>query len=158
MRAVAGFLAGFLFGIGLTVSHMISPAKVLDFLDFAGSVRGTWDPSLALVMAGALLVSAVGYRLVFRYRAKPLLVPSFAVPTRKDIDLRLVAGSALFGLGWGMAGMCPGPALSALATGSGKVFLFVAAMLAGMAAHRLVFARVTAVDPTQSPPGTRTVA
>lgn len=141
MRTLIAFLAGLLFGAGLTVSRMINPAKILDFLDVAGIARGAWDPSLALVMGAALFVTTIGYRLTL-LRNSPLLAPTFALPTRKDIDLRLIVGSALFGLGWGMVGFCPGPALAALATGAGKAFLFVAAMLLGMGVHRLLFERV----------------
>jgi hypothetical protein len=149
MQTLLAFLAGLLFGAGLTVSQMIAPPKILDFLDFAGIARGTWDPSLALVMAGALLVTYVGYRLTL-LRNSPLLAPSFALPTRKDIDFRLIAGSALFGLGWGMVGFCPGPALAALATGTGKAFLFVAAMLSGMSLHRFIFERAASTRSRQS--------
>jgi hypothetical protein len=139
MATIFALLAGVLFGAGLTVSHMIDPPKVLGFLDVAGIAGGTWDPSLALVMAAALVITAVGYRLTLRRRS-PLFAPSFSLPTRKDFDLRLIAGSAVFGLGWGMVGFCPGPALAAIATGSGKALMFVAAMFVGMGVHRLLFA------------------
>jgi uncharacterized membrane protein YedE/YeeE len=139
-RFLIAFLAGLGFGIGLTVSQMIDPPKILNFLDFAGIADGTWDPSLALVMAGALVVTAIGYRLAFR-RPAPLLAPGFVLPARRNIDVTLGIGAALFGIGWGLVGYCPGPAIAALATGSGRVFLFVAAMLAGMLLHRFVVAR-----------------
>lgn len=134
---VMPLIAGLLFGAGLTLSQMINPAKVLGFLDFGGIANGTWDPSLAFVMAGALAVTALGYRLAFR-RATPLAAPKFQLPTRKDIDARLVAGAAIFGVGWGLAGYCPGPALASLAFGRTEVFVFVAAMLAGMGLFRLM--------------------
>jgi uncharacterized membrane protein YedE/YeeE len=134
---VMPLIAGLLFGAGLTLSQMINPAKVLGFLDFGGIANGTWDPSLAFVMAGALAVTALGYRLAFR-RAAPLAAPKFQLPTRKDIDTRLVAGAAIFGVGWGLAGYCPGPALASLAFGRTEVFVFVAAMLAGMGLFRLM--------------------
>jgi len=130
---IASLLVGILFGIGLTLSQMIDPMKVLGFLDFAGD----WDPTLAFVMGGALLVAVPGFALVRRLRG-PLLGGAFQLPSRKDLDLRLLVGAAIFGLGWGLAGFCPGPALSALSTGSGQVLIFVAAMLAGMLAERLL--------------------
>ena len=132
MRAVlASFVAGTLFGLGLTVSRMIDPAKVLGFLD----VTGDWDPSLGLVMAGALAVMAIAYRVVSS-RAAPLLADSFSIPTRRDIDARIVSGAVIFGIGWGLVGFCPGPAISGLALGRYEVFVFVPAMLAGMAVQR----------------------
>jgi len=132
MRTVlASFVAGTLFGLGLTVSRMIDPAKVLGFLD----VTGDWDPSLALVMVGALTVMTIAYRLVAR-RAAPLLADSFKIPTRQDIDGRIVSGAVLFGVGWGLVGLCPGPAISGLALGRYEVALFVPAMLVGMAVQR----------------------
>lgn len=128
MGAVIGsLLAGILFGAGLTLSRMIDPAKVVGFLD----VFGAWDPTLAFVMAGALAVAAPGYALVRRRRG-PLFAAAFQIPTRRDIEPRLLAGAGLFGLGWGLAGFCPGPALAALATGLAPVGLFVLAMIGGM--------------------------
>ena len=126
------FLAGLLFGIGLVVSQMVDPAKVLGFLDVAGA----WDPSLALVMAGALAVTALGYRLATWY-GRPLAAERFQFPTRIDIDRPLVIGAVLFGLGWGTAGYCPGPAIASLAFGRIEIVIFVMAMLAGMAAYRV---------------------
>lgn len=124
---VAAIAAGALFGAGLVVSGMTMPAKVIGFLDFAGA----WDPTLMFVMGGAIAVHAVAYRLV-RRRASPLLGGAFHVPTRKDIDVRLVAGAAIFGVGWGLAGYCPGPAVASIVTGRLAPIAFVAAMLAGM--------------------------
>ncbi len=132
-RILSGLAAGLLFGAGLAISGMIDPEKVLGFLDVAGA----WDPSLAFVMAGGLAVTFVGYRVVLR-RPAPLLEPRFQIPTRRDIDGRLVGGAALFGLGWGLVGLCPGPALSAIGLGGPSVWLFVAAMLAGMLGFRVV--------------------
>ncbi|MEW5420664.1 DUF6691 family protein [Amorphus sp. 3PC139-8] len=139
MRLVLVYLAGLVFGIGISISGMANPAKVLNFFD----VAGTWDPSLIFVMGGALVVTAIGYRLVFTRRA-PIFAPNFSLPYTKLIDARLIAGSAVFGIGWGIAGFCPGGALPALGTANPLVFVFVAALLAGMAiAHVLV--RVTTV-------------
>ena len=131
LRALGALLAGTLFGLGLTVSQMINPAKVLAFLDIAGA----WDPSLALVMAGALGVAALGYRLALK-RPAPLLAECFDLPTLRDIDRRLLAGAALFGIGWGLVGFCPGPAIASLAFGVKESVIFVGAMFAGMALFR----------------------
>ncbi|HEY8068126.1 MAG TPA: DUF6691 family protein [Burkholderiales bacterium] len=125
--------AGFLFGIGLWVSGMANPRKVLGFLD----ITGDWDASLMLVMAGAVAVTALAFRLVLQ-RQKPLLEKTFDLPRRKDIDLPLVAGSAIFGIGWGIAGYCPGPALTALSTLSTESMVFVAAMIAGGLLHKFL--------------------
>ncbi|MFH6786449.1 MULTISPECIES: DUF6691 family protein [Methylobacterium] len=132
-KTVSAFAAGLLFGLGLLVSGMGNPAKVLAFLDMAGN----WDPSLAFVMAGAVAVSALG-TLVARRRGRPLLAPRLEIPTRRDLDLPLVAGAALFGLGWGLAGLCPGPALALLTVAPAQAATFVAAMIAGMLLLRLV--------------------
>src|SRR3954468_497497 len=132
MALLFSLLAGMIFGAGLSISDMVNPLRVLNFLDAAGS----WDPTLAFVMAGALAVTALGYRLVFRRNA-PLLDAKFHLPTQTQIDLPLVGGAALFGVGWGLAGMCPGPALTDLVTLEPKVLAFVAAMLMGMIAARV---------------------
>ena len=132
LHALGALLAGILFGLGLAVSQMINPAKVLGFLDIAGR----WDPSLALVMAGALAVTAFGYRLALK-RPAPLLAPRFELPTVREIDRRLIAGAAVFGIGWGLVGFCPGPAIASLAFGVKESLIFVAAMLAGMALFRV---------------------
>jgi hypothetical protein len=136
MHLLAGLVSGLVFGLGLVVSGMIDPAKVLNFLDVAGS----WDPSLAFVMAGAVAVTFAGYRLVHT-RARPLLAERFDLPARRDIDARLMSGAAIFGLGWGLGGYCPGPAVTALGLGAPGTIVFVAAMLAGMWAARLAEAR-----------------
>jgi uncharacterized protein len=127
LRALAGLVAGALFGLGFVVSEMINPAKVQAFLDVAGA----WDPSLAFVMGGAVIVTFVGYRLVFR-RDRPLFEATFSVPTRTDLDARLIGGAVLFGAGWGLAGFCPGPAIAGLALGLRETVAFVAAMAVGM--------------------------
>lgn len=124
---------GLLFGVGLVVSGMSNPAKVLNFLDIAG----TFDPSLAFVMAGAVIVAFLGFRLALS-RPAPVLESRFHLPTRTDIDARLVFGPALFGIGWGLGGFCPGPAFSALGLGAPGTLIFVPAMLAGMWVARLV--------------------
>ena len=138
MASFAALLCGLVFGLGLIVSGMANPAKVLGFLD----VAGRWDPSLALVMAGAVAVAFAGF-LVAKRRTKSLIGADMALPSMQRIDARLVAGSALFGIGWGLAGFCPGPALVALGMGLPKALVFVGSMLVGMLAfdfleHRTV--------------------
>lgn len=127
------FLSGAVFGMGLTVSGMINPGKVIGFLNLAGD----WDPSLILVMAGGLAVTLPAFQLILK-RSAPLLEARFYLPTRKDLDARLLGGAVLFGLGWGIAGLCPGPALVALTTLNSPVYLFVAAMATGMLLHKLI--------------------
>ncbi len=124
---LTAFLSGLIFGLGLLLAGMANPAKVLAFLD----ITGNWDPSLSLVMGGAIAVSAIGFYLT-RQRSAPLFGDSFQVPTNRKLDKRLVLGALGFGVGWGLAGFCPGPALVALGTGSLKAVVFVAAMLIGM--------------------------
>jgi len=126
---------GLLFGLGLVISGMGNPAKVLGFLDLSKIGDGIWDPSLALVMASALLVTGIGFRLVFR-RGKPLFADRFDLPTRQFLDARLLGGAALFGIGWGLVGFCPGPAFTALSLGSLESALFVFSMMVGMALAR----------------------
>lgn len=133
-RIVFAGLIGMIFGAGIAVSGMINPAKVLNFFDFAG----TWDPSLAFVMGGALVVTAIGYRLVLK-RPAPVFDAKFHLPEKKRLDAPLLAGSAVFGIGWGITGFCPGGSLPALGLGEPDAFIFVAAMVAGIAAAR--FAR-----------------
>ena len=127
MRLIPAFLIGLMFGTGIALSGMANPAKVLNFFDVAGS----WDPSLAFVMGGALGVTFIGYRLVLG-RASPVLDTKFHVPHARQIDSRLVGGAAVFGIGWGVAGVCPGGALPALGTGRIEIFIFVAALIAGI--------------------------
>jgi hypothetical protein len=127
MRPLIGFLTGLLFGVGLVIGGMTDPAKVLNFLD----VAGTWDPSLAFVMGGALITTFIGYRLAW-IRDRPLAMPSFQIPRKTDIDTRLLTGSALFGIGWGLGGYCPGPAWTALPLLAPGTLAFIPALLAGL--------------------------
>lgn len=129
-RLVPPLVSGALFGAGLTLSGMTDPARVRGFLD----VFGNWDPTLAFVMGGAVLVMAAAWRIRARM-TKPLFGEKFSLPDRGDFDTQLMAGSALFGVGWGIAGLCPGPAIASLALSPGAVLPFVAAMFAGMAVH-----------------------
>jgi len=133
MNIVFSFLAGLVFGFGLLLSGMTNPAKVLGFLDLAG----LWDPSLMLVMAGAIAVSAGAYALAKR-RARTWLGLPTLLPAEAPVDQRLVIGSLLFGVGWGLAGICPGPALVLIGTGARKGLLFAAAMVAGMGVFELL--------------------
>ena len=128
MATFIQFFTGLLFGLGLILAGMTNPAKIMGFLDIAGA----WDPSLALVMGGAVAVGLGGFRLA-RGRKQALLGGPVRLPTSTDIDRRLVLGSLAFGVGWGLGGFCPGPALASLATGSPKVIVFTLAMVAGMA-------------------------
>jgi uncharacterized membrane protein YedE/YeeE len=132
MAVLVAALAGIVFGAGLAFSGMTNPAKVLAFLDVAGD----WDPTLALVMGSALGVGALAFAAA-RRRAHPWLAPAFGVPTRRDLDPQLLGGAALFGLGWGLVGLCPGPALASLVRGTPEVALFTGSMVAGIALHRL---------------------
>jgi uncharacterized protein len=127
MRGLSGFLAGLVFGLGLVISGMANPAKVLNFLDLAGH----WDPSLAFVMGGATLTAFLGYRLAWR-RPKPVLAEKFELPSSTAIDRPLVAGAAIFGIGWGIGGFCPGPALTSLPLLAPGTLVFVPAMLVGL--------------------------
>ncbi|HEX7385880.1 MAG TPA: DUF6691 family protein [Castellaniella sp.] len=133
MGTIAAFVAGLVFGIGLWISGMVLPTKVLGFLDLAGA----WDPSLGLVMVGAILAGVVAFAIA-RRRTRSLLGFQMNLPTKHDIDRRLVAGSLIFGVGWGIAGLCPGPALVDLGTGELKAFVFVLALLAGMGIYELI--------------------
>ena len=125
-------LTGALFGLGIAISGMANPAKVLNFFDIAGS----WDPSLIFVMGGALLTTALGYRLVFGARKKPVFDVQFHLPLNRRIDVRLIAGAATFGIGWGIAGFCPGGAIPALGFGGLPVIAFVGAMIVGITLAR----------------------
>lgn len=139
-RILIALAAGLIFGLGLTVSQMINPAKVIGFLDLAGP----WDPSLAFVLAAAIPVAAAGFALA-RRREAPFCAVNFAGPTKTRLDGRLFAGAVLFGIGWGLVGFCPGPALASLTIGGAGSLVFIAAMLVGMAgfgtADRLIAAR-----------------
>lgn len=125
-----GLISGTLFGAGLALSGMMNPSRVRGFLD----VLGDWDPTLAFVMGGAVLVMAIAWLLQKRM-ARPLACDEFSLPGTSKIDGKLIGGAILFGIGWGLAGLCPGPAIATLATNTGNVILFVAAMAAGMAIH-----------------------
>lgn len=133
MGWLTALLSGLLFGIGLMLSGMANPAKVLGFLDIAGR----WDPSLAFVMAGAIAIGAIAFAFATRLKKSLLGLPMW-IPSSSSVTLRLVLGSAVFGVGWGLAGFCPGPALVALGAGFPKAWGFVAAMLAGMAVFELI--------------------
>ena len=143
MPVLASLVCGFVFGWGLTVSAMIQPTKVLGFLDVFGIPSGTWDPSLAVVMATGLTVTSIGYALV--RRRPPLFEKTSLWPTRKDIDQPLLFGALLFGLGWGLVGLCPGPAVANLSTLSLPVAILVIAMALGMLIHDLWLGR--AIEP-----------
>ena len=133
MSFLVNLCLGLLFGVGLLVSGMSDPAKVLNFLD----LFGTWDPSLAFVMGGAVVVAFLGYRLVLR-RERPIAVERFDLPQQERVDAHLLAGAAIFGLGWGLGGFCPGPAITALGLGAAGTLAFLPAMIAGMWAARLL--------------------
>jgi len=132
MKSLFALIAGLVFGLGLIISGMANPAKVQNFLD----LFGTWDPSLAFVMGGAIAVTMPGYWLV-RQRQKPFFSDTFDLPNKTDFGLRLIAGAAIFGIGWGLGGFCPGPALTALPLAAPGTLIFVPAMLAGMWAARV---------------------
>lgn len=131
MQIVFAFGIGLIFGLGILISGMANPAKVLNFFDVAGN----WDPSLAFVMGGALIVTAIGYGLVLS-RKRPVFAPRFNVPAAKHVDLPLIAGSAVFGIGWGLGGFCPGGLVPALGIGRIEPFIFFAGMLGGLIATR----------------------
>ncbi|MEZ4454031.1 MAG: YeeE/YedE family protein [Nannocystaceae bacterium] len=134
---IIAFFVGVVFALGLGVSGMTDPARVQGFLDVAGA----WNPSLMLVMVGAIAVHLAGYRLLVRRRVRPLFGERFALPSLRTVDRRLLAGAALFGVGWGLAGLCPGPALVSLVTASSSIAIFVAMMLVGMGLHSAVHRR-----------------
>lgn len=141
-QLVVSFIAGLLFAFGLIVSGMSNPSKVLHFLD----ITGNWDPTLAFVMAAALLVTFPAFRFVLK-RSAPLLSDRFYLPTKQQIDAPLITGAATFGIGWGLAGLCPGPALTALGSGATSAFVFVAAMIAGALVQKYI------VQPRLDAPG-----
>jgi uncharacterized membrane protein YedE/YeeE len=133
-KLVSAFLIGCVFGLGIAVSGMINPAKVFNFFD----VFGNWDPSLAFVMAGGLAVAFVGFRLVFANRSAPVLEGSFSLPDTHRIDRELIGGAAVFGIGWGIAGFCPGGSIPALGLVYSETVVFVAAMIAGILIGRAI--------------------
>ncbi|WP_415404781.1 DUF6691 family protein [Tateyamaria sp. SN3-11] len=139
MRTFYTFLVGVLFGTGIALSGMANPAKVINFFD----VFGTWDPSLAFVMGGAVVTTWIGYRLVLR-RSAPVFEPTFDIPQKRTLDTRLLAGAGIFGVGWGIAGFCPGGALPALGTLDSRVIIFVAALVVGMLGTRFLLDRAAA--------------
>lgn len=142
MKMISVFFAGLLFSAGLMVSGMVNPAKVLGFLDLFGA----WDASLAFVMAGAIAVTFIGYNRVLR-KPGPLFESHFSLPTSKDIDRNLLLGASLFGIGWGLVGLCPGPAITSLAIAPSKVGIFVLSMLIGMLLPRLLSHKTTTQQP-----------
>ncbi len=133
MRIASSFAAGLLFGLGLVISQMVNPAKIVGFLDVAGN----WDPSLLVVMGAALITTFAGYRFVMA-REKPAFEATIQIPVNSVIDQPLLVGAGIFGIGWGLAGLCPGPAISAMTVGGATPFAFVAAMLCGMWLRTLV--------------------
>lgn len=133
MQIVTAFVTGLLFGLGLILSGMTDPTKVTGFLDIAGA----WNPSLIFVMGGAILVAMVAFRIAGT-RTRALLGGAMHLPNARQIDKRLILGGVIFGIGWGLAGYCPGPALASLATGGSKPLIFVLAMLAGMATYEIL--------------------
>jgi uncharacterized protein len=134
---ITALAAGLLFALGLVLSGMTQPAKVIGFLNiwgmFDGSFPGKWDPSLAFVMGGALLVTLVAFAVTPRTGKKPWFADKFELPTRKDLDIKLIGGAALFGIGWALAGYCPGPALASVLAGGTDIFIFVSCLIGGMA-------------------------
>ena len=141
MRApLAAFGCGLVFGLGLIISGMSDPAKVLGFLDLGAIAQRRWDPSLALVMVGAVGVTALGFRLALR-RDKPWFAPGFSIPNARALEGRIVVGAAIFGVGWGLAGICPGPALTLLGAGRADAVPFIVAMVIGMVGARWLLAR-----------------
>ncbi len=132
--SLIALIAGVLFGLGLAISGMFDPAKVLGFLDIAAIAGGGWDPSLAFVMAGGLAVTLPAFQIARRWR-QPAAAPDFQTPRAQGLDVRLLLGALLFGIGWGLVGYCPGPALAALAFGVPGTLVFVLAMAAGMLLH-----------------------
>jgi uncharacterized membrane protein YedE/YeeE len=127
MYRLVSLFAGLLFGLGMAISGMANPEKVISFLDVAGH----WDPSLAFVMGGALLVFLPFYFLVIKKRSKPIAADEFCISTNKAIDKKLITGASIFGLGWGLVGICPGPVISSLGAGNTQAWMFLAAMIIG---------------------------
>jgi len=139
MKNLSAFLAGALFSVGLTISGMTDPQNVIGFLD----ISGQWNPSLMLVFCSAVIVTGIGYRLVLKRQA-PVFEAQFSVPTNRVLDGRLMTGSAIFGIGWGLVGLCPGPALSSISAGDSGVYIFLIAMVGGMLLQRNVSAFIDA--------------
>ena len=133
---LSSFAAGFVFSLGLVVSQMTNPEKVISFLDFSGGLSG-WDPSPGFVMGSAMLVTFTGYHYLQR-RTRPVFAEKFQMPTNQKIDRRLILGAVMFGFGWGLVGLCPGPAIAAVSFGGTDILVFVATMLAGFASFEFV--------------------
>ena len=148
MQVIVALVAGLIFGLGILISGMASPAKVLNFFDVAGS----WDPSLAFVMGGALVTTLTGYRLIF-LRNAPIFSARFHLPTKNAVDAKLIAGAAIFGIGWGVTGFCPGGAIPALGTGRNEVMIFIVALTVGIIATRIAMGRLTESAPAKPSPG-----
>lgn len=138
MKLFSALIIGAIFGLGIAISGMANPAKVLNFFDLAG----TWDPSLIFVMGGALVTAAIGYQIVFRHQSRPLFGTQFSVRVKNAIDGRLIMGSATFGVGWGIAGFCPGGAIPALGLGYIETYIFFVALVAGIAFARTINSKV----------------
>ncbi len=136
MKIVISLIAGVLFGFGLSISQMTNPAVVIGFLD----VTGQWNIQLGVVMFSALLTTTIGYFFIFKFK-KPLLTTEFLLPTKKDIDKNLIIGSIMFGVGWGLVGLCPGPALTDMITGSSDLLLFTSTLCLGVLLHS-VFVKI----------------
>ncbi|MCE9682923.1 DUF6691 family protein [Halomonas alkalisoli] len=136
MKTLMGYIAGLLFGLGLALAGMTDPARVLGFLD----IFGAWDPTLMFVLGGAVVTTFIGYRFVFR-QEQPLIGETFQLPTRQDLDARLIGGAALFGIGWGLSGYCPGPAIASIAGLTAPLFAMLIAMVAGWFLARAIPAR-----------------
>ena len=145
MRNLFALVAGVIFGVVLTISQMVNPSKVIAFLDLFGN----WDPSLAFVMGGALIVTALGYRWVMK-RDKPVYADKFQIPSIQTLDARLVLGSTLFGTGWGLVGLCPGPAVAALTIGGFPVLVFLCAILVGAGLYELLNRKMAYSDGVKS--------
>ena len=135
LRNISALIAGLIFGFGLIISQMINPEKVIAFLD----IFGNWDPSLAFVMGGAVIVTAIGYPIIRRAQS-PVFAPDFHIPESQSIDTKLISGAVLFGVGWGLVGLCPGPAITAILIGGMPVAVFILSMAAGIMLFR--FAKI----------------
>jgi len=133
MKFISAFIAGLLFGLGLIIAQMVNPQKVINFLD----ITGNWDGSLMLVMGAGLTVFSMGYFFIIKARRKPILTEQFFIPERKLIDNKLVTGAILFGLGWGITGICPGPAVTSILSANPKIVVFLSFMLIGMFCAKL---------------------
>jgi uncharacterized membrane protein YedE/YeeE len=132
-QSISALIAGLIFGMGLIISEMVNPLRVRGFLD----VSGLWDPTLIFVMIGALIVSAIGFKLAV-FRKAPLFANSFSLPSMQQIDRSLILGAIMFGVGWGISGLCPGPVIVGLATANTDIIIFMLAMICGMKLHKLM--------------------